>query len=117
MAFATALHDALVAQIPSQQPQLDAALSSDARAVPGGRQKTLGIAAGHQEASRVLAERAGDGLDTASVDIPYTPPAAAPGIWQPTPPTFGPAVRTGQKDGRAFLLKSNDQFRRGPRRV
>ena len=52
----------------------------------------------------MLAERAGDGLDTASVDIPYTPPAAAPGIWQPTPPTFGPAVRTGQKDGRAFLL-------------
>ena len=113
-ALATALHDALVAQIPSQQPQLDAALSSTLASIPDGRQKIHGIAAGQHEASKVLAERAGDGLDTASVDIPYTPPPAAPGIWQPTPPTFGPAVRAGQKDGRAFLLESNDQFRPGP---
>jgi hypothetical protein len=113
-AFTTALHDALVAQIPTQQPQLDAALFQTLADIPAGRQKSLGVAAGQQEASRVLAERAGDGLDTASVDIPYTPPPAAPGIWQPTPPTFGPAVRAGQKDGLAFLLKSNDQFRPGP---
>jgi hypothetical protein len=113
-AFATALHDTLVAQVPGQQPQLDAALASTLAAIPAGGQKSLGIAAGQQEASKALAERAGDGLDTASVDIPYTPPPAAPGVWQPTPPTFGPAVRAGQKDGRPFLLKSNDQLRPGP---
>ncbi len=62
----------------------------------------------------ILAQRAGDGLDTASVDIPYTPPPAAPGVWQPTPPTFGPAVRAGQKDGHSFLLASNSQFRPAP---
>ena len=113
-AFATALHDTLLAQVPSRQSQLDAALSSTLDAIPDSRQKNRGVAAGADEAEQILAGREGDGLDTASVDIPYTPPPAAPGIWQPTPPTFGPAVRAGQKDGRAFLLASNDQFRPGP---
>ncbi|HET9198806.1 MAG TPA: vanadium-dependent haloperoxidase [Solirubrobacterales bacterium] len=113
-AFATALHDALLALVPSRQPQLDAALDSSLDAVPDGKQKSRGIAAGAAEAEQVLAEREGDGLDTASLDIPWTPPAPAPGVYQPTPPTFGPVVRAGQKDGRAFLLASNDQFRPGP---
>jgi hypothetical protein len=113
-AFATALHDSLLAQVPGQQAQLDAALASTLAGIPDGHSKKQGIAAGQYEARKVLAQRAGDGLDTASVDIPYTPPPAAPGIWQPTPPTFGPAIRAGQKDGRSFLLKSNDQFRPGP---
>lgn len=113
-AFATALHDTLLAQVPARQPQLDAALDATLDAIPGGKQKSRGLAAGSEEAERALAEREGDGLDTASVDIPWTPPPAAPGVWQPTPPTFGPAVRAGQKDGRAFLLASNDQFRPGP---
>jgi hypothetical protein len=113
-AFATALHDALAAQVPSQQSQLDAALSSTLASIADGWEKKLGVAAGHYEANRVLAQRAGDGLDTASVDIPYTPPPAAPGVWQPTPPTFGPAVRAGQGAARSFLLAANDQFRPGP---
>jgi len=113
-AFATALHDALLAQVPSQQPQLDAALASTLAEIPDGRQEDRGVDAGTAEANGVLAERAGDGLDTASVEKPFTPPPPAPGVWQPTPPTFGPAVRFGQKDGRAFLLASNDQFRPGP---
>ncbi|HEX6667609.1 MAG TPA: vanadium-dependent haloperoxidase [Solirubrobacterales bacterium] len=113
-AFATALHDSLVAQVPGQQAQLDAALASTLGGIPNGWEKRLGIAAGQYEAKKALAEREGDGLDTASVDIPYTPPPAAPGVWQPTPPTFGPAVRAGQAAGDSFLLASNDQFRPGP---
>ncbi len=113
-AFATALHDTLLAQVPSQQSQLDAALASTLAEIPDGRQEDRGVDAGTAEANGVLAERAGDGLDTASVEKPFTPPPAAPGVWQPTPPTFGPAVRYGQKDGRAFLLASNSQFRPGP---
>jgi len=113
-AFASALHDTLLAQVPSQQPQLDAALAATLAGIPDGHRKSRGIEAGQDEAAAVLAERAGDGLDTASVEKPFTPPPPAPGVWQPTPPTFGPAVRYGQKDGRAFLLASNDQFRPGP---
>ena len=113
-AFATALHDTLAAQVPSQQPQLDAALASTLAGIPNGWEKKLGIAAGQYEANRALAQRAGDGLDTASVEAPYTPLPAAPGVWQPTPPTFGPAVRAGQGSARSFLLASNDQFRPEP---
>jgi len=113
-AFAKALHDALAAQVPARQAELDDALATTLGTIPDGKQKSRGIAAGEDEASAVLAERAGDGLDTASVEKPFTPPPPAPGVWQPTPPTFGPAVRFGQKDGRAFLLESNDQFRPGP---
>jgi hypothetical protein len=113
-AFATALHDTLAAQVPARQTELDDALATTLDTIPDGKQKSRGIAAGESEASGVLAGRAGDGLDTASVEKPFTPPPPAPGVWQPTPPTFGPAVRFGQKDGRAFLLESNDQFRPGP---
>jgi hypothetical protein len=52
----------------------------------------------------VLAERAGDGLDLASVNRPFTLPAPAPGVWRPTPPGFAAAVQAGQGDGRPFLI-------------
>ena len=62
----------------------------------------------------MLAARQGDGLDTASLDIPYTPPTPGPGVWRPTPPTFAPAVRAGQGKARPFLLASANQFDPGP---
>jgi hypothetical protein len=113
-AFAQALHDTLVAQVPSRQLQLDSDLAQTLAELPDGRAKSAGIAAGAQQAHRVLLERQGDGLDTASLDVPFTPPPAGPGVWQPTPPTFAPAVRAGQGDARAFLLAANDQFDPGP---
>jgi hypothetical protein len=113
-AFAQALHDTLVAQVPSQQSQLDADLASTLAGIPNGPAKSAGIAAGKQQASNVLAERSGDGLDTASVDTPYTPPPPGPGVWQPTPPTYGPAIRAGEGNARPFLLTSQNQFDPGP---
>lgn len=113
-AFATALHDTLAALVPAQGPQLDAALSATLAGVPDGSAKDAGIATGRQEAAVALVERAGDGLDTASVNIPWTPPAAAPGVYQPTPPTFGPVVRAGLPSARPFLLHRNDELRPGP---
>jgi hypothetical protein len=113
-AFATALHDTLVALVPSQQSELDTALASTLAAVPEGHGKDCGIASGQRNAAAVLAERSGDGLDAASIDIPFTTPNQAPGVWQPTPPSFGPAVRAGLGKARPFLLHSNDQFRPDP---
>lgn len=113
-AFATALHDALLALVPGQQPQIDAALASTLATVPDGKAKLKGIYAGQQEAQKILAQRSGDGLDVASVSPPWTPPAPAPGVYQLTPPTFGPVVRAGQGNAKAFLLASNSQFRPGP---
>src|SRR5580692_10616138 len=113
-AFAQALHDTLAAQVPSQQASLDANLAATLASVPDGLAKKSGIAAGAHEASVILAERAGDGLDTASVDIPWTPPPPAPGVFQLTPPVSRPAIRAGQGNARPFLLKHNDQFDPGP---
>ncbi|MBV9919650.1 MAG: vanadium-dependent haloperoxidase [Pseudonocardia sp.] len=113
-AFAQALHDTLAVQVPGQQSQLDADLAQTLSAIPDGPAKSAGIAAGAQQAREVLTERQGDGLDTASVDTPFTAPPAGPGVWQPTPPTFGPATRAGEGDARPFLLASADQFDPGP---
>jgi hypothetical protein len=113
-AFVQALHDTLVAQVPSQQSQLDGDLASSLAQIPSGPSKSAGIAAGRKQAAVVLAARQGDGLDTASLDIPYTPPPAGPGVWQPTPPTFAPAVRAGEGKARPFLLAAADQFDPGP---
>jgi hypothetical protein len=113
-AFAQALHDTLAAQVPSQQASLDASLAATLAPVPDGPAKKSGIAAGAHEASVILAERAGDGLNTASVDIPWTPPPPAPGVFQLTPPVSRSAIRAGQGNARPFLLKRNDQFDPGP---
>jgi hypothetical protein len=113
-AFATALHDTLVAQVPGQTSQLDSALDSSLAEIPDGKAKQQGIKAGHHEAAAALAERAGDGLDTASVNAPWTPPPAAPGAYEPTPPFPAPnppVVRAGLGKARSFLLARNDQFR------
>jgi PAP2 superfamily len=113
-ALAQALHDTLAAQVPSQQAALDASLVATLESVPNGPAKQRGIAAGAHEASVILAERAGDGLDTASVDIPWTPPPAAPGVFQLTPPLDRLAIRAGEGNARPFLLERNDQFDPGP---
>jgi PAP2 superfamily len=113
-ALAQALHDTLVAQVPSQQSQLDADLASTLAGIPDGAPKIDGVATGKQQASRVLAERRGDGLDTASLDIAWSPPPPGPGVWKPTPPSFGPAVRAGEGNARPFLLDGGNQFDPGP---
>ena len=113
-AFAQALHDTLAALVPSQQSQLDADLAATLAAIPDDPARQAGIESGQNQAAAVLAERRADGTDTASLDIPYTPPPPGPGIWQPTPPTFGPAVRAGQGNARPFLLARNNQFDPGP---
>lgn len=113
-AFATALHDVLAALVPAYQSSLDAALAGTLAPVQDGRAKDRAIAAGKYQAAVVLAQRAGDGLDGASVDVPWTPPPPWPGVWQPTPPTFGPAIRAGEGKARPFLLSSGSQFRPGP---
>jgi hypothetical protein len=109
-AFAQALHDALVAQVPGQQSQLDADLAATLATVPDGPSKSAGIAAGQQRAAAVLAARAGDGTDAASVDTPFTPPSTDPGVWEPTPPAFTPGTRASQGKATTFLLASADQF-------
>jgi hypothetical protein len=113
-AFSTALHDTLAALVPAQQPQLDDALAQTLSGVPDGPHNDDGSAAGANAAAGALAERDGDGLDYESVDVAWSPPPAAPGVWQPTAPTFGQAVRAGEGAARPFLLEDAARFRPGP---
>ncbi|MFE9630801.1 vanadium-dependent haloperoxidase [Streptomyces sp. NPDC006463] len=113
-AVASAVHDALVGLAPARKAELDAALAATLERVPDGPAETQGVAAGARQAEAVLASRAGDGLDPASVNAPFTVPAAAPGVWQPTPDGYAPAVQYGNRLAKPFLLERPDQFRLGP---
>ncbi|WP_188189610.1 vanadium-dependent haloperoxidase [Nonomuraea sp. SYSU D8015] len=113
-ALASAVHDSLASIVPHRKSELDAALNSTLTRLPDGPAKAGGVQAGRIAAAKVLAERAGDGLDPASVNEPFTPPPAAPGIWQPTPPALNPATQAGQGKGKPFILGRSDRFRPGP---
>nr|WP_238351176.1 vanadium-dependent haloperoxidase [Kribbella shirazensis] len=113
-AVATAVHETLVTLAPARKTELDQALTATLARIPDGSAETAGVAAGRQQAQAILASRADDGLDPASVNAPFTPPSAAAGVWQPTPPTYSPATQYGNRLAKPFLLDSADQFRPGP---
>ncbi|MGW7383125.1 vanadium-dependent haloperoxidase [Streptomyces sp. NPDC054794] len=110
-ALASAVHDCLVALVPSRTQELDTALRSTLDRVPDGPAKAKGIAAGARQARLILASREGDGLDPTSVNAPFTVPPAAPGVWRPTPPDYAPAIQYGNRIARPFLLNTPDQYR------
>ncbi|MGI5479582.1 vanadium-dependent haloperoxidase [Streptomyces lavendofoliae] len=110
-AVASALHEALVALVPAGAPELDTRLRATLDGLPDGTAEAGGVAAGAREARAVLTAREGDGLDPASVNAPFTVPAAAPGVWQPTPPAYAPAAQYGNRLARPFLLDSASQYR------
>jgi hypothetical protein len=113
-ALASAVHDTLVSLVPARKTELDQALTATLARIPDGAAETAGVAAGRQQAQEVLASRADDGLDPASVNAPFTPPSADTGVWRPTPPTYSPATQYGNRQAKPFLLTSAGQFRPGP---
>ncbi|MFJ2033147.1 vanadium-dependent haloperoxidase [Streptosporangium sp. NPDC087985] len=113
-ALASAVRTSLVSLIPARTAELNAALAATLARIPDGPAKDLGVTTGVRRAEELLAERAGDGLDPGSVSPPYQVPYPAPGIWQPTPPYYGPAIHAGVRQARPFLLERADRFRPGP---
>jgi hypothetical protein len=113
-ALAGAVHETLVTLAPARKTELDQALTTTLARIPDGSAETAGVAAGRQQAQAVLASRADDGLDPASVNAPFTPPSTEAGIWRPTPPTYSPGTQYGNRLAKPFLLASADQFRPGP---
>jgi hypothetical protein len=69
-----------------------------------------GLSFGMTVADNILSIRAGDGF--AQAQFPYTPPnAGAPGVWQPSPPAFLPALLPGLGFVQPWVLNSGSQFR------
>jgi hypothetical protein len=68
------------------------------------------VAVGEKAAAQVIALRTGDGRDLPGVFAP----APGPGVWQPTPPAFLPALTPWMANVHPLLLLSPSQFRPGP---
>ncbi|WP_203781195.1 vanadium-dependent haloperoxidase [Paractinoplanes rishiriensis] len=113
-ALAGAVHESLVALVPTQAAAVDAVLEADLAALPDGKAKDRGLAAGRAAADRLIEERTGDGLDSASVNAAFPVPPPAPGVWQPTPSAYAAATQYGNRLARPFLLRGAAQFRPAP---
>src|SRR5262249_6942082 len=91
---------------------LDAARAQSLAAIPDGPAKAAGIQAGEDAAAAMLLLRAND-KSAEAVTAPYMP-VAGPGVWQPTPPSFAPALLPGWGKVTPFGLEAGWQFRLPP---
>ena len=106
-AAVAAAHGVLVHYFPTQQATLDAIyLDSLGKITAAADAKSAGVAIGEAAAAALIAARAGDGLEA---NVPYTP-GSGPGVWQPTPPKFAPALTPWLAQMRPFTMKSASQF-------
>jgi membrane-associated phospholipid phosphatase len=105
-AAAQAAHDTLAALFPAHQATFDATLAADLAGIPPGRAR-LGVAVGQAVAQQILAWRSTDG---SSAQVTYVP-GTGPGVWQPTPPAFAPAVAPQWGHVTPFCIPSDAAFR------
>jgi len=106
-AAVAAAHRVLVNYFPAQQLTLDVMFrNSLARITAATDAKNAGVAVGEAAAAALITARAGDGLEA---NVPY-PPGSGPGVWQPTPPKFAPALTPWLGQMRPFTMTSASQF-------
>jgi hypothetical protein len=106
-AVAAAAHRVLVNYFPAQQLLLDAEFQDSlAKVTASPEAKSAGITVGEAAAAALIAARTGDGLEA---NVPYTP-GSGPGVWQPTPPKFGPALTPWLGQMRPFTMTGASQF-------
>jgi hypothetical protein len=103
-----AAHGVLVRLLPGQQASLNAERAISLAAIRNGIKKNNGIAIGEEVAQRLLEIH--DGVIPTGSYMPGT----GPGVWQPTPPAFAPALLPGFAQVTPFALASASQFRPGP---
>src|SRR5262245_1262535 len=106
-----AAHSVLKNYFPSSGATLDAARSQSLTAIPDGQPKTDGISIGEAAAAALIAARMNDGSAPPQTFLPDTTDA---GVWQPTPPAFGPGVLLHWRNVAPFGIHSSDQFRSEP---
>ena len=103
-----AAHGVLVRLLPGQQISLDAERAISLAAIQNGIKKDNGIAIGEEVAQRLLEIH-----DSVIPTVTYTP-GTGPGVWQPTPPAFAPALLPGFAQLTPLTLASASQFRPDP---
>lgn len=106
-AAVAAAHRVLVTYFPAQQASLDSTYQDSlAKITAPADAKSAGVATGEAAASALIAARTNDGLEA---NVPYTP-GTGPGVWQPTPPKFAPALTPWLAQMRPFTMSSPSQF-------
>jgi membrane-associated phospholipid phosphatase len=106
-AVAQAAHDVLVYLYPGQQVSIDTQLTTSLASVTDDTAKANGISVGQQVAAAIIAQRQNDG---ATNFVDYTP-GTGPGQWQPTYPSYAPALLPNWATLKPFLMTSDSQFR------
>ena len=106
-AAAAAGYFLLSSLFPNQQGVLDSAYTASLAAIPDGAAETKGIAVGQEVAAKVIALRANDGRNSV---VPYIF-GSGPGVYQATPPAFGPPITPYVRFVTPFALQRADQFR------
>lgn len=110
-AAVAAAHGVLRTYFPGSAAALDAARTASLASIPDGQAEDDGIAAGEAAAGAMVALRAADGSAAPAV---FTPSSTAAGVWQPTPPAFGPGILFHWRNLHTFGIESSAQFRAGP---
>jgi hypothetical protein len=106
-AVVSAGYHVLSAVFPGQSAFLDGARLNSLAAIPDGDSKDRGLAIGAAAAAAMLANRANDGFEAPVAFVP----GSGPGVWQPTPPAFLPALSPWMAQLRPFSMTSPEQFR------
>jgi len=106
-----AAHAVLKNYFPGSAAVLDAARATSLGAIPDSQAKTDGIKVGEAAAAAMIARRANDGSSPAQI---FLPASTDPGVWQPTPPAFGPGILLNWRNVTPFGIRSSDQFRLRP---
>lgn len=106
-AAAAAGHSVLTHLYPAQQATFDAALTTSLAKIVAGQAKDNGIKVGKEVAEKLVALRSKDGADQKG---DYRA-EARPGIWQPTLPTFAPALLPYWGTVTPFAIQRADQFK------
>jgi PAP2 superfamily len=110
----TALAAAIRGLVPEASPAALEAINALEQAFAAAFQASVpaavyacSVAQGQAVAEAVLAWAGTDGFATLN-DCPYTPPVG-PGLWEPTPPAFAPALQPCWGQLRPLVLASSDE--------
>lgn len=110
LAAAQAAHDILIAQFPAAHATFDAALQARIAQKNVG-QVRASLDVGKRVAAAILAWRQDDGWSTPAE--PFVLPELA-GMYQPTPPNFGPSGFRQFQHTKPFAVITNTQYMPGP---
>ena len=91
---------------PAQAPSFDAQLAAALGVIPDGQGKADGLAFGVAVADRIIALRANDGSNVNTTDLG----GSGVGVWQPTPPSYAPALDPQWANVEPFALTGSGQF-------